>query len=32
VPSVLGLSSGQPTMILFIGTGQLQRFRLDADG
>ncbi len=27
-----GLSSDQPATILFIGTGQLQRFRLDADG
>ncbi len=26
-----GLSSDQPATILFIGTGQLQRFRLDAD-
>ncbi len=29
---VEGLSSDQPATILFIGTGQLQRFRLDADG
>ena len=27
-----GLSSDQPATILFIGAGQLQRFRLDADG
>ena len=26
-----GMSSDQPATILFIGTGQLQRFRLDAE-